>query len=685
MAMTALLRRIFRYVGFAVLAAIALLIVAISLRIRIDLERFRGPLEALASQSVARQVRLSGDLVLVPTWSLTVEAGGLQIANPSRFGGTNFAKLELVRIRVNVLPLLRRRLEVAEITAENGTLQLVRDSSGQVNWALGGERGSLAPPGIDTDADPAPAREPGWMRLLPTEFTLEKISFRNIVATYRDAVTARDHELVLEEMIGTASTLEPLDLRLRGKLDDHNVNASITGGDPQHLMGGAEPWPMTWSLEFGDARFGIEALIDEHDWGMHDLIEVLLTGTTSPFLSLEGRRVGEFTLRIEGKRLDRLGDYLLVSLPAWGPFHFEARFQGFGGGRVEAEVVAGVGESELNGRLTLERKYEPPRMALSLAAPTIQLADFALGDWSAFGEAPAAGSASSPVAGEPAPPGDRALLSSDVMRRVDATLDVRVDRVASGEDWLGAGTLKASLEGGRLALAPLQVDVPGGGIVIESEIQVSPGGATAAIRLDVRRFDYGVLARRARHDTDMAGLLAMVVDLRASAPSARELLQYASGRFDVAVFPERLEAGIIDLWAVNLAAAALPTVTGEESKVNCLLAMMDMEDGVMSEHALLVDTSRTTVHGRATFDFHTRRVDVTLAPRAKRPEFFSVATPIHIEGRFEDFDLDVRASDLIGTVFRFVTSPVHVPIRRLFSSQPDTKDIATCMAAVQRE
>jgi hypothetical protein len=277
-----------------------------------------------------------------------------------------------------------------------------------------------------------------------------------------------------------------------------------------------------------------------------------------------------------------------------------------------------------------------------------------------------------------------------MMRSLDATLDVRVDRVASGEDWLGAGKLEASLQNGRLTLAPLQLDVPGGGLVVESELEVTPGGVTAAFRLNMRRFDYGVLARRAKPDTDMAGLLAMVVDLRASAPSsrellsARELLQRANGRFDIAVFPERLEAGIIDLWAVNLVAAALPAVAGEESKVTCMLAMMNMEDGVMSEHSLLIDMSRVSVHGRAKFDFHAQRVDVKLAPKAKSPEFFSAATPIHIEGRFEDFGLDVRMSDLIGSVVSIVTSPIHVPIRRIFTSPVDLTGPEACLAALNR-
>ena len=106
--MAALLRRVLWTTGLAVLAAIVLAVVVISLGIRIHLDRFRGPLETLASRSLAREVRLSGDLVLVPTWSFTLEVGDPHIANPPGWEG-DFARLGLVRVRVDVLPLLLRR------------------------------------------------------------------------------------------------------------------------------------------------------------------------------------------------------------------------------------------------------------------------------------------------------------------------------------------------------------------------------------------------------------------------------------------------------------------------------------------------------------------------------------------------------------------------------------------------
>ena len=55
-----------------------------------------------------------------------------------------------------------------------------------------------------------------------------------------------------------------------------------------------------------------------------------------------------------------------------------------------------------------------------------------------------------------------------------------------------------------------------------------------------------------------------------------------------------------------------------------------------------------------------------LAPTPKKAEYFSLATPIEVEGKFFDLDPDIQAGGLIGTTVRFVASPVTTTFKRLF-------------------
>jgi hypothetical protein len=559
-------------------------------------------------------------------------------------------------------------------------VRLERRADGSSNWIFPG--GADADDEPDPEATPDPEEEgPGWRDLLPRAVVLEELAFHDIRAELHDAVDGVERILTLERLDGALATDAPLELSLAGRVDDHPFSASVTGGDASFLIGGDQPWPLRAELEIADTRFTMEALVAERSWDFGDALKLLLDTAESPIGGLENQQLGEMTVTIEGERLDSLDPVFEVALPKWGPHLFEARFEAFTSGQLTADVVLQMGSSKLEGTLTVEGEADPLRVDLALKAPQIQLDDFPMQGWSAL-ESPAP----KPDAGQASGGAEigRALLSPEVMSSLDAKLDVRVAKVASGRDWLGKGRLSARLEKGRFQLDALNFEVPGGSIKTRASLTPRNRSITGSLDVDIDRFDYGILARRVAPETDMHGLFAVNIGLKSTAPDALSLLEHASGHFDFAVFPEKLEAGVMDLWAVNLVSAVLPVIDeGEGSKVNCLVALMDMKEGVMREHTLLADTSRLTVNGKAKIDFKQETIRIDLAPTAKRPEFFSAATPIRVEGDFDDFGIGVAPEDVLGTLIRFVTSIVHVPILRILNLGKNPGKLDTCMEALE--
>ena len=681
--MLRLLKRALVIVGLVLAAIVVSFVIVVSLGIRVDLDRFREPFVAIASKSLGREVRLEGDVYLVPTWSVTLEANGLTIANPPGFEEPEFAHLELARIQVAALPLLWRRVVIRELRAEGIAATFERRADGAVNWAFEGEAAPEEEPDTAEVPEEAAEAEPAWQALLPSSVVLEDLSFFDVRAEVRDRADGLERTLVLEEFTGSAATDAPIEFDLKGRYDQQEFAGAIRGGDPSALIGGAEPWPLRFEIGIADSRLVLTGKVEAGSFGVGDTLALFLETAASPLAGFEERRLGEVTLVLEGERLEALGPVLEVALPPWGPYYLELRFEASSGGNVRAEVVSRVGSSELTGTLTLTAGSRPPHLDLALRAPQIQLDDYRLEGWNPVAAEEAAQAA---AADDPAQPAsERALLSPEVMKSLDAKLEIDVDRVAAGNEWLGKGRLAARLEGGVFHLDAFDVEVPGGAITTRASLAPRGRSVHGSLKLDITRFEYGILARRLNPESDLAGLFGLEIELESTAPRATDFLEHASGRFDFAVFPEKLEAGVVDLWAVNLVAAVLPAVDDDEqSKVNCLIALMDMQDGVMREHALMIDTTRLTVNGEATVDFRKRRVEAELAPEAKRPEFFSAATPVQVAGDFEDFDIDVPPGELLATVVSFMTSVVHVPVRRLFSGDEDTGELDTCMAALDR-
>src|SRR5215510_5677803 len=179
---------------------------------------------------------------------------------------------------------------------------------------------------------------------------------------------------------------------------------------------------------------------------------------------------------------------------------------------------------------------------------------------------------------------------------------------------------------------------PGGSADLKVSYEPTPTDVVVGAQVTVDRFDYGILARRIKPDTDLQGLFSLNLAVEGRAPSLDSVMAHANGHIDFAVWPKNMRSGVFDLWAVNLFVALVPAVDPEkESKVNCALGRFNLRDGVLTQDAIFMDTSRMRVTGEGGADFSRESVSLRLEPKPKSPQFFSLATPVQVNGSFTGF------------------------------------------------
>jgi hypothetical protein len=159
------------------------------------------------------------------------------------------------------------------------------------------------------------------------------------------------------------------------------------------------------------------------------------------------------------------------------------------------------------------------------------------------------------------------------------------------------------------------------------------------------------------------------VRLDATAPRLSDALAVGSGRFDFAVWPERVTGSVFDFWTVNVLFRLLPFFDASASYVNCAVGQFDLERGRLQSLRLLVDTANSRTQGSGTADFATSEIRLRFVPRPKVPQFFSLATPVELSGTFDDYRIRVRPTDVLGTLGQWVTSLVTVPFQRMFGAR----------------
>lgn len=150
-----------RKVAIAILSIVVLIIIAaLVIPSFLDVNQYRGKIQAELEQRLGRQVSLGTmHLRLLP---LSFRVDNVSIGEDARFrSGQPFAQAQEVDITVKVLPLLHKDVEISSLELQRPHIELIRDASGTWNFSsLGHPQPAGAPQPTSSKAKPAPAQAP---------------------------------------------------------------------------------------------------------------------------------------------------------------------------------------------------------------------------------------------------------------------------------------------------------------------------------------------------------------------------------------------------------------------------------------------------------------------------------------------------------------------------------------------
>ncbi len=192
----------------------------------IDLNNYKGKIVALAKSNLGRNMDFDNiELSLIS--GLGAEIRGLRIAENPEFGKGDFVSLERLRLKIKLLPLLKKQVQVSELILEKPRIQLIKNRKGEFNFKdiAGSQATGPAKPEskeVKTGDKPPKAGVSPLAGLLVSAFTLNE---GQIVFTDESSPDGT-----------TNTTIDMLDL----KLSDISINNPINTFIACRLPGGAK-------------------------------------------------------------------------------------------------------------------------------------------------------------------------------------------------------------------------------------------------------------------------------------------------------------------------------------------------------------------------------------------------------------------------------------------------------------
>jgi AsmA protein len=211
--------------GLVALVIIALLIVPSF----VDLQSYKPRIEKMVSEATGRPFSIGGDIDLSLFPWVGFSSSDIHLGNPPGFEEKDFASLKSVEVRVKLIPLISKDIQVKRFILEEPRIALEKSKSGRTNWEGIGKKSAEAAPKPEKEK----TTEGGAGEGLPIAG----------LAVGEFAVT-KGSLIWIDHSKGERKEVSDLNLRVQGVSLDRPIQlvlSAILDGQPLELKGNVGP------------------------------------------------------------------------------------------------------------------------------------------------------------------------------------------------------------------------------------------------------------------------------------------------------------------------------------------------------------------------------------------------------------------------------------------------------------
>ncbi len=582
--------------------------------------------ERFASRYSGREVKVAGDFNLYfNPINTAFLAEGLTVKDPAWAPQPYFFKADRIDASIATVPLIFGNRRFNRLDLIGGAVDTEWDARHKRNtWTFG------AP-----DQKGKPFELPLIRQALIDRTTVRYVDSLMRLATDLRIATIRSQNSHVPDVIRFTGDgrLRQDPFTMSGQLQ--SVNATLAGGRNQFEL---------------HARSGA------------NLLDV--SGTLAGATVIDG---ADLTLRVRGRNLRELFDFLGVAVPDTRRFHFKSHLTKDDGEWKFTHLHGSFGDSDLAGKMTISMPKERLLIVADLASRSVDIIDIGpvIGYDPQRLDALGAKGAVRQVNGTPRILPD-AELRIDALASFDAKVDYRVADIKAPHLPISNVALTLDLDHKLLKLSPLTMDVSRGHL--SSDISIDARRPAVVTDYDIRLSPtpLGTLFKGfGLEESGTTGTIKARIQMTGTGDSVHKSLSTSNGRIAI-ILPKGT------FWTRNVQLAELDVGTYVQKliqeklkkpvEVNCGLVAFTVRGGHAQSDPILIDTTKNVIIGKGGFDFGDESMDMNFRADAKTISLFSGQSPVGLDGHFASPKLHPISRQLltragIGIVLGVAVSP----------------------------
>lgn len=272
------------------------------------------------------------------------------------------------------------------------------------------------------------------------------------------------------------------------------------------------------------------------------------------------------------------------------------------------------------------------------------------------------------------------------LQAFDAKLSFYAKHIQTVRGELGDMIFRIKLEDGVLNLTPFEVRGPHGANINSGlTIDTSEDPPYINVQWNAHQVNLGLLLADSGIAETFNGKIDMSLELSGRGHTRQEILEHAEGHLFIAGKNGQFGSRRLDLWGSDLLLTMLSRNwrTENVTNINCMIASIDIEDGIAISDNLLLDTSRITIGAAGTLDLSSEKINMVFAPRPKRTSLLSLSNPVRLTGTL--VTPEVSVTRLTGTNMTGLLAGLINPGYMIFTlSQTGSGRSDPCALAMER-
>ena len=608
--------------GLVLLLALALLAVWLL----VNPNEYKDRIARTVKESTGRELVLGGDIKLSVFPWIALELGQAQLGNPPEFGAEPFVSFKHASVRVKLLPLLAKRLQIGRIDVDGLDLRLQRNPAGKGNWeGFGGQAG--AKPSTNTGPKGTLGGLAGIRirggRMSYQNTVLEKFNVETGAFAGSGVVPVTfSFDCNRGEQAARISVEAKLDLDIQSAAQQYELNRLVMHGHLTQKPGASDlPWDL--SVPKLGLNLGAQSLVvPSFDLGFAGArLSGGLKGTSiidAPAVAgsfkLTPLDLRVFMAKLGIEKPNTKDPAALAQVLASSDFNYGGQGVQFDNLRLTLD------QTQMQGKFAIV-DLKTQAMTFDLAVDRIDMDRYL-----------------SPEKKQPDPAQKPFELPTAKLKGIDANGTVTLGQARFSKMDFTKVRLTVNSKDGAVRLFPSQAQFLGG--QYSGDVTLDSRGATPAIKLDqqLTGIDMRQLLAATMKSERLSGHGNLQVKATAHGGTMDAILSSLSGRIVANLADGAIEG--VDLWfELNRAQAlikrqGLPAgASSNRTKFDVFKASADITHGVASTKDLMIVSQALKVTGQGSANLSTQAIDYqVLASLAQSPAQSAVEIPVRITG-----------------------------------------------------